>query len=141
MSESTDSVKDLTREAKWASDPETQKQSIEELGSYGKEAIPALEEVRTITAQDDIRKEVETAIRDITREEKNSTAQPKTGNQKKPFRGMAKKSSKSGAKKPSRNPTSGALQPGRLVKRNLPRKEWKKGSNSFSPAALPLCYD
>jgi hypothetical protein len=102
VSESTDSVKDLTREAKWASDPETQKQSIEELGSYGKEAIPALEEVRTITAQDDIRKEVETAIRDITREEKNSTAQPKTGNQKKPFRGMAKKSSKSGAKKPSK---------------------------------------
>jgi hypothetical protein len=61
-----------------------------------------LEEVRTITAQDDIRKEVETAIRDITREEKNSTARPKTGNQKKPFRGMAKKSSKSGAKKPSK---------------------------------------
>ena len=103
MSESTDSVKDLTREAKWASDPETQKQSIEELGSYGKEAIPALEEVRTITAQDDIRKEVETVIRDITREgEKNRAAQPKTRNQKKPSRGMAKKSSKSGAKKPSK---------------------------------------
>jgi hypothetical protein len=93
----------LTREAKWTSDPETQKQSIEELGSHGKEAIPALEEVRTITAQDDIRKEVETVIRDITREgEKNRAAQPKTRNQKKPSRGMAKKSSKSGAKKPSK---------------------------------------
>lgn len=62
------SLKDLIEEAKWGASIETQKKSIHELGSYGQEAIPALEEVRSVTARDEIRMEVEAALRNIQRD-------------------------------------------------------------------------
>ena len=110
MSESTDSVKDLKAEAKWASDIDEQKQSIEELASHGRKAIPALEEVKTVTAQDDIRKEVDAAIRGIkgkrdTEQKKASRAPRKRGKSaRKPQRKAA------GAKKKARNPDKGRIR-------------------------------
>lgn len=93
-------VKDLTREAKWAADPEKQKQSIEELGSHGTEAIPALEEVKTVTAQEDIRKEVDAAIRGITRKEANaSETRTKRSSPRKATKNDGKATSKRAARK------------------------------------------
>lgn len=101
VSESTDSVKDLKAEAKWASGIDEQKQSIEELASHGRKAIPALEEVKTVTAQDDIRKEVDAAIRGIkgkTGAEKKRAAQTsrKTGKSAKSQRSAAGTKKKAG---------------------------------------------
>ncbi|WP_415283658.1 hypothetical protein [Candidatus Nitrososphaera sp. FF02] len=110
MSESRDSVKDLKAEAKWASETDEQKQSIEELASHGREAIPALEEVKTVTTQDDIRNEVDAAIRGIkgktsTEQKKASRAPRKTGKSaRKPQRKAA------GPKKKARNPDKGRMR-------------------------------
>lgn len=109
VSESTDSVKDLKAEAKWASDMDEQKQSIEELASHGRKAIPALEEVKTVTAQDDIRKEVDAAIRGIkgkagTGQKKAAQTSRKTGKSTKPQRKAA------GTKKKARNSDKGRMR-------------------------------
>ena len=96
MSESKDSVKDLKAEAKWASDFETQKESIEELSRHGKEAIPALEEVKAVTTQDDIRQEVDAAIRGAKDEAKREKAKARG---RPPQKGTKKKHKKSTGKR------------------------------------------
>jgi hypothetical protein len=96
MSESKDSVKDLKAEAKWASDFETQKESIEELSRHGKEAIPALEEVKAVTTQDDIRQEVDAAIRGAKDEAKREKAKARSRPSQK---GTKKKHKKSTGKR------------------------------------------
>lgn len=104
------SVKDLVKEAKWAADPEEQKQSIEQLASHGQQAIPALEEVKTVTAQDDIRKEVEAAIKGIQKEAASVAAEEETSRTKRIQKKRTpssrntttkKKTDKSATKKPS----------------------------------------
>jgi hypothetical protein len=62
------SLKDLVEEAKWGTSIEAQKKSIQELGSYGREAIHALEEVKAVTARDEIRIEVEAVLSRIQRD-------------------------------------------------------------------------
>ena len=98
MSESKDSVKDLKAEAKWASDFETQKESIEELSRHGKEAIPALEEVKAVTTQDDIRQEVDAALRGAKDEAKREGAKAK-GRTRSSQKGTKKKRRKSAGKR------------------------------------------
>jgi hypothetical protein len=105
------SVKDLVKEAKWAADPEEQKQSIEQLASHGQQAIPALEEVKTVTAQHDIRKEVEAAIKGIQKEAAAVAAEEETSRTKRMQKKRTpssrntttkkKKTDKSATKKPS----------------------------------------
>lgn len=65
MQESND-VRDLTMEAKWETDLEKQKKSIERLGSfYGMTAIPSLEEIMTVTSREEIRQFCIDAIKGI----------------------------------------------------------------------------
>jgi hypothetical protein len=100
MSEPTPSVRDLKAEAKWAPDLETQKESIEELSSHGKKAIPALEEVKAVTAQDEIRQEVEAAIKGI--KNTNATTKGRASRSKKARKPSAgKRRAKKSAKKKS----------------------------------------
>jgi hypothetical protein len=60
-------LRDLTAEAKWGTDSETQKRSIEELGSYGNIALPSLEEIMVVSSRDEIRQHCIDAIRGIER--------------------------------------------------------------------------
>lgn len=46
---------DLKEAAKWSSTPEEKKAAIRTLSTHGKEAVPTLEEIMSITAYDDIR--------------------------------------------------------------------------------------
>jgi hypothetical protein len=70
MNESN-AVRDLTIDAKWETDLEKQKSSIQKLGSYGKTAIPSLEEIMIVTSREEIRQFCIEAIKGI--QETNST--------------------------------------------------------------------
>ena len=135
MSESSESVKDLAKEAKWASDSETQKESIEELASHGQEAIPVLEDVKTVTAHEDIRQEVESAIRDIQRENSTDTmATPQMAEEKEAeTRKRTQKSSKRTSKK--NTTTSASRGRGKNTKRKSTARVSKAKNKSKKKSA------
>ena len=62
------SFRALTIEAKWETDLEKQKKSIEKLGNFGTTAIPSLQEIMTITSRTEIRQYCIDAIKGIQRE-------------------------------------------------------------------------
>lgn len=63
--ERSDALRELTIDAKWETNLEKQKRSIERLESYGNPAIPSLEEIMTVTTRDEIRKFCLDAIKGI----------------------------------------------------------------------------
>jgi hypothetical protein len=65
MNEESNDIRDLTIEAKWETDLERQKRSIEKLGSYGITAMPSLEEIMTVTSREEIRQFCIDAIKGI----------------------------------------------------------------------------
>ncbi len=71
---------ELKEKAKWARDVEEKKTAIKELSSYGEKAIPFLEEIRNVTAYEDIRSACIEAIRSIKGEEKASQQQQQPSN-------------------------------------------------------------
>ncbi len=63
--ERSDALRELTIDAKWETNLEKQKRSIERIESYGSPAIPSLEEIMTVTTRDEIRKFCLDAIKGI----------------------------------------------------------------------------
>ena len=56
---------ELKEKAKWSRDMEEKKMAIRELSSHGEKALPSLEEIRNVTAYEDIRLACIEAIRSI----------------------------------------------------------------------------
>ncbi len=77
----SDALRELTIDAKWETNLEKQKRSIEKLGSYGRPAIPSLEEIMTVTTRDEIRQFCLNAIKGI--QQKNTTQNEQVSNNSK----------------------------------------------------------
>ena len=65
-------IRGLTGDAKWASDEEIQKRSIDELGALGPASVASLEEIMAVTSREEIRKHCMEAIKGIERKGKDS---------------------------------------------------------------------
>ncbi len=77
----------LKESAKWSLDMNERRQAIEELaGSYGKEALQAILEIKDVTAYDEIKKACAEAIRSA----KNSENPPRRIKRAKSARKLAK---------------------------------------------------
>jgi hypothetical protein len=56
---------ELKEKAKWSRNMEEKKTAIRELSSHGEKALPSLEEIRNVTAYEDIRSACTETIRSI----------------------------------------------------------------------------
>jgi hypothetical protein len=108
--ERSDALRELTIDAKWETNLEKQKRSIERIESYGSPAIPSLEEIMTVTTRDEIRKFCLDAIKGI--QQKN----PATDEQ---IRNNGNNDS-SGVKKIKRR--DGTVASAKSPKRKLPKR-------------------
>jgi hypothetical protein len=70
----SDAIKELKLTAKWSVDSNEKKKAILQLQRYGDEARPAIEEVLSITAYDDVRQVCLDAIRSLGKEQKDKAA-------------------------------------------------------------------
>lgn len=69
-------IKELKLAAKWSTDSAEKKKAIAELSKYGREALPAIEEVLGVTAYDDVKAACLEAIKSAGRssQKNNNTA-------------------------------------------------------------------
>jgi hypothetical protein len=70
-------IKELKLAAKWSTDSAEKKKAIAELSKYGREALPAIEEVLGVTAYDDVRAACLEAIKSAGRSNQNNAAAKK----------------------------------------------------------------
>jgi len=77
-------IRGLTGDAKWASDEEIQKRSIDELGALGPAAVASLEEIMAVTSREEIRRHCMEAIKGIERKRNDSAPNRARKNNGKP---------------------------------------------------------
>lgn len=70
-------IKELKLAAKWATDSAEKKKAIAELSKYGREALPAIEEVLGVTAYDDVKAACIEAIKSAGRSSQKNDAPAK----------------------------------------------------------------
>ena len=66
---------ELKERAKWSKDPAEKKTAISELSAQGDRAIPALDEIRSVTAYDEIKAACMEAIKAIEGKDPGAAAQ------------------------------------------------------------------
>jgi hypothetical protein len=69
-----DRLHQLKEDAKWASSVEGQIKAVRELGSFGKDALPVLEEVLQVSVRDEIKQCCVEAIKKLGRDSKSQNS-------------------------------------------------------------------